>query len=86
VNPMQYLSRPKCWPAFSSCHALLIFDLIGIYGGYLVGVELLGVELGRLYQLDGIQRGVKDVYAVFQGHQLRRDRSWSARIKGTIQR
>jgi phospholipid/cholesterol/gamma-HCH transport system permease protein len=51
LNPMRYLVVPNVLagtivlPLLSS-----IFAVVGIYGGYLVGVELLGVSSGTYFQ------------------------------------
>jgi phospholipid/cholesterol/gamma-HCH transport system permease protein len=50
LNPMRYLVVPNViaslivFPLLAS-----IFDLIGIYGGYVVGVDLLGVSSGTYF-------------------------------------
>jgi phospholipid/cholesterol/gamma-HCH transport system permease protein len=47
INPLQYLIAPKVLAGVLVMPLLVaIFDLIGIYGGYLVGVDLLGVSSG----------------------------------------
>src|SRR2546428_11870028 len=47
VSPMQYLIAPKLLASILIMPLLAsIFDVIGIYGGHLVGVELLGVSSG----------------------------------------
>src|SRR5438034_2526532 len=47
ISPMQYLIAPKVLAGVLVLPMLVaIFDLIGIYGGYLVGVQLLGVSSG----------------------------------------
>lgn len=47
INPLQYLVAPKILAGVLVMPLLVaIFDLIGIYGGYLIGVELLGVGSG----------------------------------------
>lgn len=47
LNPLRYLVAPNILAALIVFPLLTsIFDLIGIYGGYLVGVELLGVSPG----------------------------------------
>jgi len=63
VSPMQYLVAPKVLAGVLVMPLLVaIFDLIGIYGGHLVGVELLGVSSGAY--TSGMQSAVewKDVY------------------------
>ena len=43
INPLQYLIAPKLVAGLIGVPLLVaIFDVVGIYGGYLVGVELLG--------------------------------------------
>src|SRR5438309_3863490 len=66
VNPMQYLIAPKVLASVLIMPMLCsIFDLIGIYGGYLVGVELLGVSSGAY--TSSLESSVewKDVYGGF---------------------
>jgi phospholipid/cholesterol/gamma-HCH transport system permease protein len=47
INPLQYLVAPKILAGILVMPLLVaIFDLIGIYGGYLIGVDLLGVSSG----------------------------------------
>jgi len=63
VSPMQYLIAPKVLAAVLIMPMLCsIFDLIGIYGGYLVGVHLLGVSSGAY--ISSMESSVewKDVY------------------------
>ncbi|MEZ4343690.1 MAG: MlaE family ABC transporter permease [Nitrospirales bacterium] len=63
INPLQYLVTPKI-VASLLCVPLLvaIFDVVGIGGGYLVGVKLLGVSGGSYWS--SIESAVewKDVY------------------------
>lgn len=50
VNPMKYLVVPKVIAGLIAIPLLTaIFDVVGIYGGYLVGVELLGVSSGTYF-------------------------------------
>lgn len=50
VNPMKYLVVPKVIAGLIAIPLLTaIFDVVGIYGGYLVGVELLGVGAGTYF-------------------------------------
>ncbi len=50
VNPMKYLVVPKVIAGLIAVPLLTgIFDVVGIYGGYLVGVELLGVSSGTYF-------------------------------------
>ncbi|HEY3198240.1 MAG TPA: MlaE family lipid ABC transporter permease subunit [Nitrospirales bacterium] len=63
VSPMQYLVAPKVLAGVLVMPLLVaIFDVIGIYGGHLVGVELLGVSSGAY--TSSMQSAVewKDVY------------------------
>jgi phospholipid/cholesterol/gamma-HCH transport system permease protein len=63
INPLQYLISPKFVAALVGVPLLVgIFDVVGIYGGYLVGVELLGVNAGSYWS--SIESAVewKDVY------------------------
>ena len=66
VSPMQYLIAPKVLASVLIMPMLCsIFDLIGIYGGHLVGVELLGVSSGAY--MSSMESSVewKDVYGGF---------------------
>jgi phospholipid/cholesterol/gamma-HCH transport system permease protein len=63
VNPLQYLISPKLIAGVIGVPLLVaMFDVVGIYGGYLVGVELLGVNEGSYWS--SIESSVewKDVY------------------------
>lgn len=63
INPLQYLISPKLVAGLIGVPLLVaIFDVVGIYGGYLVGVELLGVNAGSYWS--SIESAVewKDVY------------------------
>jgi phospholipid/cholesterol/gamma-HCH transport system permease protein len=47
LNPYRYLVVPNFWAAVISVPLLTaIFDVVGIFGGYLIGVKLLGVSSG----------------------------------------
>jgi phospholipid/cholesterol/gamma-HCH transport system permease protein len=47
LNPFRYLVVPVLLASVVSMPLLTsIFDLVGIFGGYLIGVKLLGVEAG----------------------------------------
>ena len=66
VSPMQYLIAPKVLASVLIMPMLCsIFDIIGIYGGYLVGVNLLGVSSGAY--ISSMESSVewKDVYGGF---------------------
>ncbi len=50
IDPFRYLVAPKFLATLISMPILtLFFDLIGIYGGYLTGVSLLGVNVGAYF-------------------------------------
>lgn len=50
LNPMRYLVVPTILAGLIAFPLLTaIFDLVGIYGGYLVGVKLLGVAEGTYF-------------------------------------
>lgn len=50
LNPYRYLVVPNLLGAIISIPLLTaIFDVIGIFGGYLVGVQLLGLEAGTYF-------------------------------------
>jgi phospholipid/cholesterol/gamma-HCH transport system permease protein len=50
LNPRRYLVVPSLWAAIISLPLLgAVFDLIGIYGGYLVGVKVLGLGAGTYF-------------------------------------
>src|SRR5437667_12033588 len=66
VSPMQYLIAPKVLASVLIMPMLCsIFDLIGIYGGYLVGVDLLGVGSGAYTSSMESSVEWKDVYGGF---------------------
>jgi phospholipid/cholesterol/gamma-HCH transport system permease protein len=63
INPLQYLIAPKVVAGLIGMPLLVaIFDVVGIYGGYLVGVELLGGSPGSYWS--SLESAVewKDVY------------------------
>jgi len=50
IDPIRYLVSPRLIGALVSVPLLTaIFDVVGIYGGYLVGVKLLGVSAGDYF-------------------------------------
>src|SRR5262249_1399322 len=50
INPVQYLVSPRMFAGVISFPLLTtIFDVIGIYGGYLVGVKLMGAPRGPYF-------------------------------------
>ena len=63
VNPVQYLVTPKMVASLLAVPLLVaIFDVVGIWGGYIVGVKLLGVGAGSYWS--SIESAVewRDVY------------------------
>jgi len=52
LNPIRYLIVPNIVAAIIVFPLLVaIFDVIGIYGGYVVGVEILGISSGTYFSL-----------------------------------
>ncbi len=50
VNPIKYLVVPRVLAGLVAVPLLTaIFDVVGIYGGYLVGVKLLGLSSGTYF-------------------------------------
>jgi phospholipid/cholesterol/gamma-HCH transport system permease protein len=50
INPVQYLVSPRVLAGIFSFPLLTtIFDVVGIYGGYLVGVKLMGAPKGPYF-------------------------------------
>ena len=66
LDPFKYLVTPKFIAAMVSLPLLCaIFDLVGIYGGWLVGVKLLGVNPGAyFYEMEKAVEW-RDVYSGF---------------------
>jgi phospholipid/cholesterol/gamma-HCH transport system permease protein len=63
IDPHSYLITPRLVASLIAVPLLTaVFDVVGIFGGYLVGVELLGVNPGAY--LDSMQTSVEwfDVY------------------------
>lgn len=57
VDPFRYLITPKFLAALISVPLLtVIFDVVGIFGGYIAGVTMMGVSPGAYYQ--GMQSSV----------------------------
>jgi phospholipid/cholesterol/gamma-HCH transport system permease protein len=51
INPVKFLIAPKFVAALVSMPVLtFIFNIVGIFGGYLAGVVLLGVPEGAYFQ------------------------------------
>lgn len=66
LEPFKYLVTPKVLAAIFALPLLCsIFDVVGIYGGYLVGVKLLGVNPGAYFH--ELEKAVewKDVFSGF---------------------
>lgn len=52
VDPLRRVIAPRFWAGFISMPLLaLIFSAVGIYGGYLVGVQWLGVDDGAFWSV-----------------------------------
>ena len=50
LNPMRYLVAPSVFAGILTFPLMTaLFDVIGIFGGYLVGVELLGLSAGTYF-------------------------------------
>src|SRR6266436_7952876 len=63
INPMKYLIVPKILAGLIAIPLLAaMFDVIGIYGGYLVGVKLLGVSAGSYFSQMEVSVVFRDVY------------------------
>lgn len=66
LDPYKYLISPKFLAAMISMPLLCaIFDVVGIYGGWLVGVKLLGVNPGAYFSEMYKSVEWKDVYSGF---------------------
>src|SRR4029450_12669246 len=66
INPVKYLVTPRIIASLIAMPLLTaIFDVIGIFGSYLVGVSLLGVSSGSFFA--GMESAVvfHDVYSGF---------------------
>ena len=62
LNPMRYLIVPNIVAALIAFPLLVaIFNLIGIFGGYLVGVKLLGISSGTYFSLMQDYVEMKDI-------------------------
>jgi phospholipid/cholesterol/gamma-HCH transport system permease protein len=63
INPIKYLVVPKILAGLIAIPLLAaMFDVIGIYGGYLVGVKLLGVSAGSYFSQMEVSVVFRDVY------------------------
>lgn len=66
INPIKYLVSPRIAASLVAMPLLTaIFDVVGIYGAYLIGVGLLGVSSGSYFS--GMESSVvfKDVFSGF---------------------
>lgn len=64
LEPFKYLISPKILAALVALPLLCsIFDVVGIYGGYTVGVKLLGVNPGAYFSQMEKSVEWKDVYS-----------------------
>ena len=62
LNPIRYLIVPNIAAALIVFPLVTaIFDVIGIYGGYLVGVKLLGISGGTYFSLMEDLVGMEDI-------------------------
>jgi phospholipid/cholesterol/gamma-HCH transport system permease protein len=62
LNPTRYLIVPNIVAAIIVFPLLTaIFDVIGIYGGYVVGVEVLGISSGTYFSLMEDYVGMEDI-------------------------
>ncbi|MFQ5851734.1 MAG: MlaE family ABC transporter permease [Candidatus Binatia bacterium] len=64
INPIKYLVSPRIIAGLIAMPLLTaIFDIVGIYGAYLIGVGLLGVSSGSYFS--GMESSVvfRDVYS-----------------------
>jgi phospholipid/cholesterol/gamma-HCH transport system permease protein len=55
VNPLQRVITPRFWAGVIAMPALAaIFSAVGVFGGYLVGVQMIGVDEGAFWsQMQG---------------------------------
>jgi phospholipid/cholesterol/gamma-HCH transport system permease protein len=66
VNPMQYLVSPRIIAGLISMPLLTaIFDVVAIYGAFIVGVQLLGVSSGSYFSGMELSVVFKDVLSGF---------------------
>jgi phospholipid/cholesterol/gamma-HCH transport system permease protein len=63
INPLQYLIAPKFVAGLIAVPLLVaVFDVVGIYGGYVVGVSLLGASAGSYWSSIESAVELKDIY------------------------
>jgi len=88
INSLQYLISPKIIAALVAVPLLVaIFDVVGIYGGYLVGVKLLGVSGGAYWSSIESAVAWEDVYGgIFKSVSFGLIISWVCCYKGYFTR
>jgi phospholipid/cholesterol/gamma-HCH transport system permease protein len=63
INPIKFLVRPKILAGILVLPLLVsIFDVVGIYSGYVVGVKLLGVTTSSFFHEMASSIVFKDIY------------------------
>ncbi len=66
INPIRYLVSPRLAAAFISFPLLTaLFDVVGIFGGYLTGSVLLGINPGLYFSRVQASVGIADVTGGF---------------------
>ncbi len=66
VNPLWRVIGPRLWAGFVSMPILcLVFSAVAIYGGYLVGVQWLGIDGGSFWS--NMQSAVNFRYDILNG-------------------
>ncbi len=66
ISPMAYLVGPRIWASIISFPLLTaMFDVIGIFGGYLTGVKLLGINAGVYFHRINASVEMSDVMGGF---------------------
>jgi phospholipid/cholesterol/gamma-HCH transport system permease protein len=66
INPIKYLVVPRILAGILVMPLLVaIFDVLGITGGYLVGVKMMGVNKGSFFQSMQSDVVFKDIYSGF---------------------
>ncbi len=66
INPVQYLVSPRVLAGFISFPLLtFLFDVVGIWGGYVVGVGLMGAPAGAYFNGIAQRLGGDDIMMSF---------------------
>jgi phospholipid/cholesterol/gamma-HCH transport system permease protein len=66
LNPIQFLMAPRLLAGLATVPLLTaVFDVVGIYGGYLVGVKLLGLSGGAYFAQMRGSVGLSDINGGF---------------------